>query len=107
VRECQVQHRSIPRSGDGSRIGRVEQRAHLFARQVIDQSLIGLLHRNGVHALRLIEARRQPVFQAFESGARRRDHAVGPCRIGDGWSVRSRENKPVKYQVNPPLIGID
>src|SRR5262249_55048437 len=46
----QVQHRPVPNAEPPARVWRVEQRLHLLTRQVTNQRLIGLLHRDRMDA---------------------------------------------------------
>src|SRR5260370_38296296 len=64
----QMQHRPIPDAELRARIWRVEQRLHLLARQIANQCLVDLLHRNRVDPARLVNARWQPILQAAEQG---------------------------------------
>ena len=52
----QMQHRSVPNAELRARVWRIEQRLHLFASQIGDERLVGLLHRNGVDAAGLVKA---------------------------------------------------
>jgi hypothetical protein len=50
-----MQHCTVPDSEFGTLVWYVEQRLHLLTRQVADQRLVRLLHRNGMNATRLVE----------------------------------------------------
>src|SRR5712691_8311775 len=78
----QMQHRPVPNAELRARVWRIEQRLHLLTRQIANQCLVGLLHRNRMDAARLVEARRQPILQESEEGVDGRQAGVaGPSRV--------------------------
>ena len=78
----QMQHRPVPNAELRARVWRIEQGLHLFARQIADQRLVGLLHRNRMDAPRLVEARRQPILQEAEERVDGRQPGIaGPGRV--------------------------
>src|SRR4051794_33761321 len=78
----QVQHCLVPDTELRARVWGVEQGLHLFMRQIADQRLVGLLHRNRMDAPRLVKARRQPILQEAEERVdARQSDVAGPGRV--------------------------
>ncbi len=76
----EVEHSAVARAGYGFWIGSIDQRLDLCSGKRRDQRFIGLFHRDGPDAKRLIKARGYAIFEEAEERPNRRQPRIARSR---------------------------